>query len=43
MTLDIKEYVKSCYEYQWQGELKKNNWKSIIVFINILKDKESTS
>ena len=37
MILDIKEYVRSCYEYQWWGGSKKNNQKHTIVLIDIFK------
>ncbi len=37
MTSDIKKYIKSCYECQWWGGLKKNNQKRIIVLIDIFE------
>ena len=37
MTSDIKEYVKSCYECQWRGGPKENNWKRTIVPMDIFK------
>ena len=37
MTLNIKEYVKSCYKCQWWGESKENNQKHTIVPMDIFK------
>ncbi len=37
MTSDIKEYVKSCYEYQRQEGPKENNRKRTIVSMDIFE------
>ena len=37
MTSDIKEYVRSCYEYQQQGGSKENNRKRTIVLMDIFE------
>ncbi len=37
MTLEIKEYVKSCYECQQRGRSKENNQKRIIVLMDIFE------
>ncbi len=37
MTLDIKKYVKSCYECQQWGGSKENNQKWTIVLMNIFE------
>src|SRR6266540_1603556 len=37
MTSNIKEYVKSCYECQQRGGPKENNWKCIIVSMDIFE------
>ncbi len=37
ITSDIKEYVKSCYECQWQGGSKENNQKHTIVLMDIFE------
>ena len=37
MTSDIKEYVRSCYEYQRQRESKENNQKRTIILMDIFE------
>jgi len=37
MTLDIKKYVRSCYECQWWEEPKENNRKQTIILMDIFK------
>ena len=37
MTLDIKKYVRSCYECQWWEEPKENNRKRTIVLMDIFE------